>query len=232
MVVKQASSRLADAMDAASAELDRAVGLGSLASCVDPLASCGASGPALGLELLSAVASGVQTQDAEPVRGAPPESKAGRMRGSRSSFLGVVWNKASSSWLVRLWDPLTKRQLYIGCFASEEDAARAYDHAAVQAQGPGAKCNFPGEAISEPPVSKGDERKQQRGSRFLGVRWSKSKSSWLVKLYDRKTKRCQHIGSYTSEEGAAQAYDRAAVQAHGPGAKRNFHDVAIGKLPS
>ncbi|KAG1681516.1 hypothetical protein FOA52_014022 [Chlamydomonas sp. UWO 241] len=61
LVVKLASSRLADAMDALSSELDRAEGLG-----VDSLASRDASGPALGLELLSAVAADIQAQDSEP----------------------------------------------------------------------------------------------------------------------------------------------------------------------
>ncbi|KAG1681514.1 hypothetical protein FOA52_014020 [Chlamydomonas sp. UWO 241] len=60
-VVNLTSSRLTDAMDAASAELDRAEGLGLVS-----LALCDASGPAPGLELLSTVASDVQTQDAEP----------------------------------------------------------------------------------------------------------------------------------------------------------------------
>jgi hypothetical protein len=40
----------------------------------------------------------------------------------------------------------------IGYYASVEDAARAYDCAAVQAHGPDAKRNFPGEDVSEPPV--------------------------------------------------------------------------------
>jgi hypothetical protein len=53
--------------------------------------------------------------------------------------------------LVQLWDPQTKRSRKIGQFASEEeDAARAYDCAAVQARGPGAKRNFPDETIIEP----------------------------------------------------------------------------------
>jgi hypothetical protein len=47
---------------------------------------------------------------------------------------------------------------------TEEDAARAYDCAAVQACGPGAKRNFPGEAIGDPPVTVGEERKRRRRS--------------------------------------------------------------------
>jgi hypothetical protein len=50
-------------------------------------------------------------------------------------------------------DPQTKCTRSIGCYASEEDAARAYDWAAVQAHGPDAKRNFPGETISELPES-------------------------------------------------------------------------------
>ncbi|KAG1659921.1 hypothetical protein FOA52_015359 [Chlamydomonas sp. UWO 241] len=45
-------------MDAATAELARAEGLG-----VYSLASCGARGPAPGLELLGAVASDIRAQD-------------------------------------------------------------------------------------------------------------------------------------------------------------------------
>lgn len=32
----------------------------------------------------------------------------------------------------------------------------------------------------------------------------------------------QHIGYFASAEDATRAYDRAAVRAYGPGAKRNF----------
>jgi hypothetical protein len=57
---------------------------------------------------------------------------------------------------LRLWDPQEQargsKQEAVGAFASEEDAARAYDCAAVQAHGPGAERNFPGEAINELPV--------------------------------------------------------------------------------
>jgi hypothetical protein len=44
---------------------------------------------------------------------------------------------------------------------SEEDAARAYDSAALQAR-QGAKRNFPSEAIGELPVTEGAKRKQHK----------------------------------------------------------------------
>ncbi|KAG1664316.1 hypothetical protein FOA52_005714 [Chlamydomonas sp. UWO 241] len=150
-----------------------------------------------------------------------------RKERSSSRYLGVCWLKAKSSWEVKLTDQQTKRSRGVGCFASEEDAARAYDCAAVQARGLGAKRNFPGEAISELPETVGEKRKQRSSSRYLGVCWKKSRSSWLVRLMDPQTKRTHFIGQYASEEDAARAYDRAAVQTHGSGAKRNFPGEAI-----
>jgi hypothetical protein len=75
---------------------------------------------------------------------------------------------------VQLWDPQTKRQRHIGYFASQEDAARAYDRAAVQlGSGAKKKRNFPGEDmqeapgmdISEPPVSSGGGRSKVSAKR-------------------------------------------------------------------
>jgi hypothetical protein len=96
--------------------------------------------------------------------------------------------------------------------------AKAYDCAAVQARGPDAKHNLPGETISELPV----EQKQRGNSRYTGVSWDKRSCSWLVNLWEPQTKRTLCIGRYASEEDAARAYDCAAVQSRGPGAKRNF----------
>jgi hypothetical protein len=142
-------------------------------------------------------------------------------------------------WRAQLWDPVTRRQRRIGGYATEEDAARAYDFAAVQAHGPVAKRNFPDEAIGELPETVRVQRKTLRGSSRLGVSWDKSKALWAVKLWDPQTKRIQHVGKriqhvgcYASEEDAARAYDCAAVQARGSVAKRNFPDEAIGELPA
>jgi hypothetical protein len=147
-------------------------------------------------------------------------------------LIGVSWRKATSAWCVMLSDPQIKRQRYIGCYEAEEDAARAYDCAAVQALGSGAERNFPGEVISELPVTVGEEQKQRSSSRYKGVIWDKASSSWNVRLWlGPQAKRNRYVGSYASEEDAARAFDCAAVQAHGPGAKRNFPGEAICEMP-
>jgi hypothetical protein len=69
----------------------------------------------------------------------------------------------------------------IGSYASEEAEARAYDCAAVQARGPGAKRNFPGEAISKLPavtaVTVGEDEKQRNSSRYVGAKELKDTST-------------------------------------------------------
>ena len=57
-----------------------------------------------------------------------------------------------------------------------------------------------------------------RGSRFRGV--SKNGSQWQVLIMVRKKKR--YLGSFSSEEEAARAYDKVALQNHGNKAKTNY----------
>ncbi|KAG1661851.1 hypothetical protein FOA52_011618 [Chlamydomonas sp. UWO 241] len=151
-----------------------------------------------------------------------------------SSYRGVDWHKDSLAWRAWLWDPKTKRLKNIGTYTSEEDAARAYDYAAVEMHGP--ECtdrNFPDEVVSEPPVSLGDEMRERKTSDFIGVCWHTGVLAWQVQLWDPQAKRRQHIGTYASEEDAARAYDYATVKMHGPGyTKRNFPDEVISEPPA
>jgi hypothetical protein len=137
-----------------------------------------------------------------------------------------------SSCAVQVTDPQTKHRRRIGRYASEEDAARAYDIAAVQACGPGAKRNFPDVTTGEAPETVGEEQKQRSSSRFSGVSWDKVKSLWKVRLTDPQTKRRQIMGFFASEGDAARAYDCAAVRARGPDTKRNFPGEADAEQPS
>ncbi|KAG1673862.1 hypothetical protein FOA52_012887 [Chlamydomonas sp. UWO 241] len=168
-------------------------------------------------------------------QGAPHASSSGahtqrKRAGSTSRYIGVGWGTANSAWNVAMRDPQTKRSRHIGTFSTEEAAARAYDCAAVQAHGAAAKRNFPGEDISELLAAAGEGRKHRGSSLFVGVSWNKSSSSWTVQLVDPQTKRNRHFGSFNTEEDAARAYDCAAVQMHGPGAKRNFPGEDISEL--
>ncbi|KAG1681330.1 hypothetical protein FOA52_007376 [Chlamydomonas sp. UWO 241] len=150
---------------------------------------------------------------------------------SSSSYFGVSWSSSKSAWQAHL-SGLQTKQRHIGRFASEEDAARAYDYAAVQAHGPGAKRNFPGEVVGEAPATLGEKRKQRKSSRYMGVSWASAGTSWCVRLLDPQTKRRRTVGSFACEEDAARAYDCAVVQAHGPGAKRNFPNEIVSEPPA
>lgn len=68
-------------------------------------------------------------------------------RGSSSRFLGVTWNKSKRRWCAQITHRSSadgRRNIYLGAFKSEEEAARAYDAAAFRLSGEFANQNFGG----------------------------------------------------------------------------------------
>lgn len=72
----------------------------------------------------------------------------GRTRGGTSRFKGVYWNKASNAWRAHIMH--NYRKLNLGNYATEEEAGRAYDAAALRLFGEFARLNFPVETAVSP----------------------------------------------------------------------------------
>ena len=59
----------------------------------------------------------------------------------------------------------------------------------------------------------------KRGSKFRGVSRNRNKWQVLIMINRKKT----FIGNFDSEEDAAKAYDKMAIQYHGERARTNFY---------
>lgn len=141
------------------------------------------------------------------------------MNRSGSHYRGVTHHSRTNRYESHIWDE--GRQIYLGGFYNEDQAAHAYDLAAIRFRGEDANTNFTAVRYAE------EMEEQNRYTREQIVTFLRDQSKamnkvipsaapagmepWEVTISAALQPNKLHIGVYGTEIEAARAYDRALV---------------------
>ncbi|XP_052195823.1 AP2-like ethylene-responsive transcription factor AIL6 [Diospyros lotus] len=165
--------------------------------------------------------------------------------GQRTSiYRGVTRHRWTGRYEAHLWDNSCRRegqarkgrQVYLGGYDKEEKAARAYDLAALKYWGPTATTNFPVSNYSKELEEMKNVTKQEfiaslrrkssgfsRGaSIYRGVTRHHQQGRWQARIGRVAGNKDLYLGTFATEEEAAEAYDVAAIKFRGVNAVTNF----------
>lgn len=161
-----------------------------------------------------------------------------------SQYRGVTRHRWTGRYEAHLWDNSCKkdgqtrkgRQVYLGGYDNEDKAARAYDLAALKYWGTSTHTNFPLENYRQEVEEMKSMTRQEfvahlrrrssgfsRGaSIYRGVTRHHQHGRWQARIGRVAGNKDLYLGTFTTQEEAAEAYDVAAIKFRGLNAVTNF----------
>jgi hypothetical protein len=135
---------------------------------------------------------------------AAPAAATKAASGRTSKHHNVSWSSRAGQWRARVWDGNTP--IHLGYFDEEDDAGREVDKWTRDNRKEGDKhwkFNFGSDGVLA-------ERQSSDSSKYRGVYPVKKTGRWQASIWDGTSQ--VNIGTFATQEGAAEAYDARALE--------------------